>query len=787
MDVGVAKAELDVGVAKAELSGNRESKVEMDEGVTTAELSEPLESKAELDEGVTTAELSEPLESKAELDEGVTTGKLSEPLECKAELDVAKVELDVAVTTAELLGPRESRVDLSLQVTMAVLPLRVAMLATLSRDLPAGWTAKQVGEWKDRNPWLDIKAGKLGCLVCRKAKTLLLSEKGPGLHLAEEWINGDVTSSEAKRLRKKIYKHRDSQAHARSVDIAQMKEKDTLPHFFIDIQSDLLKKTTVSFRTAYTVAKERLSYKKLNPLMTMQELNGAEVGNIHKSDHACAEIISHIAKEMRRKFVCNVKEKDSRVSITIDESTIHGSPYLIIYVRCDVSGKGDVDNVFLDLVELTNGVDAESIYNSMMASLHKARMDDDFLKTHLISIATDGAAVLTGKASGLVVRLKERFPNVQSVHCLAHRLELAVKDALKEVAGTNQFEFFISKLYSLYNQSTRNARLLREAAAELNVEILKIGQIFTIRWVASSFKTVKAVWKDFPALALHFKTASEDTSRNDLERQKYKGLLKHLVNSGFVEDLAVMKDILRELQSLSLKLQKREMSLVDSSLAIQQTINVLAAMKTTGGGKSTKKAEKSVSSGLFKGVELNEGRAKINRSRFHESVIASLTKRLPESNLVLMLKALDKRFWPGEQEDLILHGEPEVHSLAKALGEPTREAVEQFRDWKLQGTAPGKTLERLCIASRTYLPTSAECERGFSAVNNTSNQTRNRLREDSLSSLLFVDLNGSPLDKFDPVPFVRSWIKAGHRLSSSWKPGRQPQEVEPRHLWSILT
>jgi len=147
-------------------------------------------------------------------------------------------------------------------------------------------------------------------LVCRKAKTLLLSEKGPGLHLAEEWINSDVTSSEAKRLRKKIYKHRDSQAHARSVEIAQIKEKDTLPNTFINIQSNLLKKTTVSFRTAYTVAKERLSYKKLNPLMTMQELNGAEVGNIYKSDHACAEIISHIAKEMHHKFVCNVKEKD---------------------------------------------------------------------------------------------------------------------------------------------------------------------------------------------------------------------------------------------------------------------------------------------------------------------------------------------------------------------------------------------------------------------------------------------------------------------------------------------
>ena len=114
----------------------------------------------------------------------------------------------------------------------------------------------------------------------------------------------------------------------------------------------------------------------------MHELNGTEVGNIHKSDHVCTEIISHIAKEMHCKFV-SVKEMDSRVSITIDESTIHGSPYLIIYVICAVSGKGGVDNAFLDVVELTDGVDVESIYISMMASVHKTGIDDDFLKTHL--------------------------------------------------------------------------------------------------------------------------------------------------------------------------------------------------------------------------------------------------------------------------------------------------------------------------------------------------------------------------------------------------------------------
>ena len=37
---------------------------------------------------------------------------------------------------------------------------------------------------------------------------------------------------------------------------------------------------------AYTVAKERSLYKKLNPLMELQELNGTEVSNIYKSDNA---------------------------------------------------------------------------------------------------------------------------------------------------------------------------------------------------------------------------------------------------------------------------------------------------------------------------------------------------------------------------------------------------------------------------------------------------------------------------------------------------------------------
>lgn len=85
--------------------------------------------------------------------------------------------------------------------------------------------------------------------------------------------------------------------------------------------------------------------------MSMQELNGTTVGSIHKSDNACAEIIGCITTEMHFKFVFTVKQKHSQVSITTDERTAHGCSYLNIYLRCDVSGHGDLDDVFLDLVE----------------------------------------------------------------------------------------------------------------------------------------------------------------------------------------------------------------------------------------------------------------------------------------------------------------------------------------------------------------------------------------------------------------------------------------------------
>ena len=69
-----------------------------------------------------------------------------------------------------------------------------------------------------------------------------------------------------------------------------------------------------------------------------------------------------------------------------------------------------------------------------------------------------------------------------------------------------------------------------------------------------------------------------------------------------------------------------------------------------------------------------------------------------------------------------------MRKFAKLLGESVIEAVIEFRNRKLEGKEKqGKTFKKCIVASDTVLPTSAECERGFSAPYDTDRKTRNRL------------------------------------------------------------
>lgn len=54
-----------------------------------------------------------------------------------------------------------------------------------------------------------------------------------------------------------------------------------------------------------------------------------------------------------------------------------------------------------------------------------------FTSVGCIGAGADGASVNFGQKAGMMKKLQEDIPWLLPVHCVSHRLELAVKDALK--------------------------------------------------------------------------------------------------------------------------------------------------------------------------------------------------------------------------------------------------------------------------------------------------------------------------------------------------------------------
>lgn len=84
---------------------------------------------------------------------------------------------------------------------------------------------------------------------------------------------------------------------------------------------------------------------------------------------------------------------------------------------------------------------------------------------------------MVGGKNGVYTKLKSMFPGLIGWHCLNHRLELSVSDAVKHCTETNHFTIFLDKLYCLYNQSPKNLRELNAVVSGLGVCLRRIGRV----------------------------------------------------------------------------------------------------------------------------------------------------------------------------------------------------------------------------------------------------------------------------------------------------------------------
>ena len=668
---------------------------------------------------------------------------------------------------------------------------------TSNCNIPVCWSQDQYLEKVKEYPWLHARSGRLGCTTCRDVKNIH-TEHSHGCHQATEWVDvkvecyGDTKTAQLMSLRKKICKHRNSSSHIASEKIISISKKKTLQDCISKQHEGQQSKSEKKFRTVYYLMKQGRPFTDMPCIVDLQMMNGLDMGRTLQSDMTASKIVTHIATEMRHKLCDNIVQSGNKFSILIDESTtVSRKSVLTVHMRSTVDSSQKAITFFLDLLEL-EGTTAQCIMTSLMQCLINHGFTDDVLSKDWICFACDGASVMLGNKAGVASLLLSRYPNLIIWHCSNHRLELAVGDTVEEVAGSNNFRSFFDKLYSLYHASPKNQRELEECCNSIALQCLAIGRVLNVRWVASSLRTIKAVWIQYPALYKHFSDSANDKSRSTKDKSTYEGLRARLTSNQFVSNMGIMYDALVELADVSLQLQRREMTFPAAHNLISRQIRVFSSMANGQYGPHTCEAMKAVKEANFQGVILHQGRkcdVAVQPGQFFLSLSNNLKARMftlrpirredaamdseREYEMFLdTIKCLYPENWTSDDfiNDNLTQADDKIRQLCQRFRIISQPCVSGYREFKdAEGRQVPPNLRPVITAVNTLVVSTADCERSFSCMNNIMTPTRNSLEIQTLSALLFVSIVAPPTTAFKPAGYVKSWLGKNHTSADDTK------------------
>ena len=143
------------------------------------------------------------------------------------------------------------------------------------------------------------------------------------------------------------------------------------------------------------------------------------------------------------------------------------------------------------------GIDAESLTKGIDSIfLEDGKTPVTNYETNLVSLTTDGASVNTERISGLMTRFALEREWLVQIHCIDHRVKLAIKDALKETKFKVIDDFYQSN-FNLLTNSGKIKSELRIASEAQGIQHYSLPKMSGTRFIGHrkrAFKTLLNVW-----------------------------------------------------------------------------------------------------------------------------------------------------------------------------------------------------------------------------------------------------------------------------------------------------
>ena len=172
----------------------------------------------------------------------------------------------------------------------------------------------------------------------------------------------------------------------------------------------------------------------------------------------------------------------------------------------------------------------------------------------LFNVNFDGAAVMSGHKTGVQKRFKDHQPGAVYTHCVAHRLELSVLDALKfDDKYLEKFNDIINDIFRFYYRSAVRRKELQQIADLYDAELKKLGLLKQIRWIVSRSWALSLLEVNYPILVYDLESKAYGSNET---AKKASGYVKFLKQPKFLFYLHFLQDLVAILKSVSLKFQE---------------------------------------------------------------------------------------------------------------------------------------------------------------------------------------------------------------------------------------
>ena len=437
----------------------------------------------------------------------------------------------------------------------------------LSSKVPS---EKSINKWKGQFSWLlftDEK--KMVCSVCSSQEDKLRSMP----NVSMTFINGstnfrlsslkDHDSSECHQRATREKEHEVAVAAGISLAprkvIQQTPSNSAIKQCFQHM-GELEKESVQKLHDiAYYIASKGHAFTDFKDHIELEKLHEVKYSGAYENESACRDFIFSISEYFFEEGIKKKLETVNFLAILCDGSTDKSiTEQEVLFVVFTDPETCLPTMKFFHVVAPSDSQDAPGLKQAITDTFKKHFLESALKK--IVFLSSDGASVNCGKNSGLIRLFQEDYPWMCFVWCFSHRLELALKDALKDFM--EPVDTTLRHLYYLYTKSSKKHRELKNlyVILEGQFEMFSAGvrpvKATGTRWIDHKLRVMDRLVEKFGLYAQHLQNVIS-TSLNKVDKSTLEGKFAKVLLR-----CALFIDVLAEAKKFSLITQKSDVDII---------------------------------------------------------------------------------------------------------------------------------------------------------------------------------------------------------------------------------